>query len=256
MAKCAFAVGAHPDDVEFFMSGTLMLLGRVGYELHIMTIANGSAGSMDHGPEEIARIRAAEAEAAAASIGATYHAGLVDDLAIFYDQALLARVAAVMREVAPEILLVHSPADYMEDHQNAARLAVGAAFVRAIPNFATDPPVPSVGQDVTVYHAQPHGNRDPLRQLVRPEIFVDISDVMTEKRAMLACHASQKEWLDATQGMDAYLDTMADLLREVGEMSGRFTYAEGWRRHLHLGFCSEDADPLSEALGTLAWVGG
>jgi LmbE family N-acetylglucosaminyl deacetylase len=137
----------------------------------------------------------------------------------------------------------------MEDHQNAARLAVGGAFVRAIPNFATDPQVPPVGQDVTVYHAQPHGNRDPLRQLVRPEIFVDISDVMTEKRAMLACHASQKAWLDATQGMDAYLDTMADLSREVGEMSGRFAYAEGWRRHLHLGFCSESADPLSRALG-------
>ena len=28
-----------------------------------------------------------------------------------------------------------------------------------------------------------------------------------------------------------------------------FEYAEGWRRHLHLGFCPEDADPLADALG-------
>ena len=34
-------------------------------------------------------------------------------------------------------------------------------------------------------------------------------------------------------------------------MSGRFEYAEGWRKHLHLGFCSADADPLAAALGDL-----
>ncbi len=252
MTKCALAVGAHPDDVEFLMSGTLMLLGQAGYELHIMTVANGSAGSMEHGPEAIARIRREEARAAAASIGATYHPGLVDDLAIFYEPVLVARVAAVMREVAPEILLVHSPVDYMEDHQNAGRLAVTGVFVRSIPNFTTEPPRPPTRQDVTVYHAQPHGNRDPLRRLVVPELFVDITAVMDRKRAMLAHHASQKAWLDATQGMDSYLDTMTELNCEVGGLSGRFTYAEGWRRHLHIGFCAEDADPLSEALGGLA----
>jgi hypothetical protein len=37
--------------------------------------------------------------------------------------------------------------------------------------------------------------------------------------------------------------------REVGALSGCFTHAEGWRRHLHYGFCAENADPLKEALG-------
>jgi LmbE family N-acetylglucosaminyl deacetylase len=253
MTKRAFAVAAHPDDVEFLMSGTLMLLGQAGYELHIMTVANGSCGTMELSPEEIVRVRREEARAAANSIGATYHEGLVDDLAIFYERSLLARVAAVMREVAPEILLVQSPSDYMEDHQNAARLAVTAAFARGMPNFPTDPPLPPTDQDVTVYHAQPHGNRDPLRRLVTPEIYVDISGLMFEKRAMLAYHKSQKLWLDRTQGMDSYLDAMADICREIGELSGRFAYAEGWRRRLHLGFCAADADPLLEALGDRAW---
>jgi LmbE family N-acetylglucosaminyl deacetylase len=31
--KVALAVGAHPDDVEFLMAGTLALLGDAGYEL-------------------------------------------------------------------------------------------------------------------------------------------------------------------------------------------------------------------------------
>jgi LmbE family N-acetylglucosaminyl deacetylase len=249
MNRRVFAVAAHPDDIEFLMAGTLILLRRAGYELHYMNIANGSCGSAQHTREEIIRIRRGEARAAAASIGAVYHESLVDDFEIFYEKPLLARMGAVVREVAPEILLVQSPSDYMEDHQNAARLAVSAAFCRSMRNFPTSPPQAPVEQEVTVYHAQPHGNRDPLRQPVQPEIYVDVSEVVGQKRAMLAYHQSQKAWLDRTQGMDSYLDAMEDFCCEVGALSGRFKYAEGWRRRLHLGFCAEGADPLSGALG-------
>jgi LmbE family N-acetylglucosaminyl deacetylase len=248
MPKRVFAVAAHPDDIEFHMAGTLMLLGQAGYELHYMNIANGSCGTTQYTREEIIRIRREEARTAARAIGAIYHESLVDDLEIYYEKRLLARVSAAMREVAPEIVLTHSPADYMEDHQNAARLAVSAAFCRGMPNFPTDPARPPVGGEVTVYHAQPHGNLDPLRQLIRPELFVDITSVLKIKRSMLACHRSQKDWLDQSQGMDSYLVTMTENSRAVGMLSGRFEYAEGWRRRLHLGFCAEDADPLTEAL--------
>jgi hypothetical protein len=35
----------------------------------------------------------------------------------------------------------------------------------------------------------------------------------------------------------------------VGRLSKKFRYAEGWRRHLHYGYCAPDADPLADALG-------
>ncbi len=231
------------------MAGTLMRLGAAGYELHYLNIANGCCGSMETDRETTARIRAEEARRAAESIGAVFHPSLVNDLEIFYDQPTLARLAAIVREVAPTIVLTHAPADYMEDHTNACRLAVSAAFVRGMPNFATDPPRPHVAGELTVYHAQPHGNHDPLGNRVTPGLFVDIGDVIEHKAAMLACHASQKAWLDTTQGLDSYLQTMKDLSAEVGQMSGRYRYAEGWRRRLHLGFCGADADPLRKALG-------
>jgi len=41
---------------------------------------------------------------------------------------------------------------------------------------------------------------------------------------------------------------MQDLDRQLGTISGKFEYAEGWRKHSHLGFCEPNADPLSEAL--------
>ncbi|NQU39714.1 MAG: PIG-L family deacetylase [Lentisphaerae bacterium] len=250
MTKRAFAIAAHPDDVEFTMAGTLMLLKEAGYEIHLMHIANGSCGSLEHPPQDIARIRTAEGQAAAALIGAIHHLPLVNDIDIMYDKPLLARVAAVMREVAPEILLTQAPQDYMEDHMIVSRLAVTAAFCRGMPNYPTDPARDPVAQPVTIYHAQPHGNRDPLGQLVIPSHSVDISSVIDRKREMLACHQSQKLWLDQTQGMDSYLNTMCDFAAEVGTLTGPFDYAEGFRRHMHYGLCAESADPLTAALGS------
>lgn len=248
MTKTAFAIAAHPDDVEFFMSGTLMLLAGGGYEIHYLNIADGCCGSTRHSREEIARIRRAEAIDAAASIGAVFHESITADAEIFYDKPTLAKVASVVREVAPEIVLTHPPADYMEDHTNACRLAVSAAFCRGMPNFPVDPPREAVSGKVTVYHCQPYGNRDPLGNIVRPGMFVDVAGLIDRKVDMLSRHKSQRDWLDESQGLDSYLETMKDLCREVGRMSGRFDYAEGWRRHLHLGFCDPDDDPLRDAL--------
>jgi N-acetylglucosamine malate deacetylase 1 len=251
--KRVLACVAHPDDIEFFMAGTLILLGRAGYEMHYMSIANGSCGSQQTAREETAIIRRREGIAAAELIGAEFHPSLVDDMEILYELPTLARLAAVMREVAPEILLVHPPADYMEDHMNACRLAVTAAFTREMPNFPTNPPRPIVSQPVTIYHSQPNGNRDPLGAVVRPNQYVDITSVIDQKSAMLACHESQGGWLATTQGHSSYIKSMQAMSREVGTLSGRFEYAEGWRRHLHLGFCSAEADPLSAALGELVY---
>ena len=253
MSKRAFALVAHPDDIEFTMAGTLILLGRAGYELHYMTVASGCCGSMETDTATTAATRRAEAQAAAASIQAIYHESLADDLEIFYDRPTLRRMASIMREVAPEILLVQSPQDYMEDHMVASRLAVTAAFTRCIPNYPVDPPRGAVEQDVTVYHAQPHGNVGPLCEPIVPHIYIDITSVIDDKSNMLAQHASQKKWLDETQGMDSYLRTMRDMSRSMGQMSGRCEYAEGWRRHLHFGFCDEDADPLCDALADLVY---
>ena len=253
--RVALAIAAHPDDIEFMMGGTLLLLGQAGYELHYMNVANGSMGTATHTREDIIRLRTEEAREAAGILGATFHEPLVDDLDIYYDRDLPKQVGAVVRETKPGILLVQSPQDYMEDHINACRLAVSAAFFRSMRNFITEPPHPPIGDEVTVYHALPWGLRDPLRRRIWPGQYVDVSSVMATKREALACHKTQKEWLDASQGLDSYLITMEEMSAEVGGMAKKdgapadaFTCAEGWRRHSHLGFCAEDADPLTDAL--------
>ena len=137
----------------------------------------------------------------------------------------------------------------MEDHTNTCRLAVTAAFTQGMRNFKTTPSRPAVYADVTVYHAMPHGLQDGLRRRIIPGAFVNTCSVQEVKSAALAAHKSQKEWLDASQGLGSYLQIMDELSLAVGEMSHLFRHAEGWRRHLHLGFSAFDSDPLQEALG-------
>jgi len=248
-AKVAMAIGAHPDDIEFMMAGTLVLLKRAGYATHYMSLANGSCGSAVHSAAKLRPMRRREGRAAARVLGAIFHESLVDDLEIYYERTTLRRLAAVIRAVNPSVLLVPSPQDYMEDHTNACRLAVTAAFVHAMPNFATTPARKPVAGEVTIYHAMPHGLRDPLRRRVIPGAFVNTTSVHEEKKAALAEHKSQQHWLDASQKMNQYVRTMEGFMRELGRMSRCFKLAEGWRRHLHYGFCGENADPLRDALG-------
>lgn len=131
---------------------------------------------------------------------------------------------------------------------NTCRLAVTAAFARGMPNFNTIPRRAHFDADVAVYHAMPHGLQDGLRQAIVPEFFVNTGLVQQIKREALACHRSQKDWLDVSQGMGSYVAAMDDMSRAVGRMSRCFNHAEGWRRHSHLGFGSENLDPLKDAV--------
>lgn len=113
------------------------------------------------------------------------------------------------------------------------------------------PPPPSddiYPEDVFIYHSIPHGLCDPLRIPAPVESFVDTSSVFATQREALAAHASQRDWLDKSQGADSYLKVLDEISLKVGRLSGRFRQAEGWRRHLHLGFSARDEDPLSTIL--------
>jgi LmbE family N-acetylglucosaminyl deacetylase len=249
-----FIISCHPDDAELMMAGTALLLRRAGCRIHYINVANGCAGSTELTPAETAAVRKKEAMKAAALLGAEFHESLVDDLEVFYAQDLIRRLTALVRQTKPDIVLTQSMEDYMEDHMNTARVAVTATFMRGVPNYRSVPDEAAVLDDVMLYHATPHILTDMMRRPIVPEMYVDISDVIDEKEKMLACHASQKEWLDKTQGFDSYLKTMREAALAVGRMSGRYRLAEGWRRHSHVGFSRQDGNPVADLLKDLCFV--
>jgi LmbE family N-acetylglucosaminyl deacetylase len=167
-------------------------------------------------------------------------------LEIFYTDANLRRLAAIIREVKPLVLLTHSPSDYMEDHMITCRLAVTAAFAKGMPNYNTIPETAPQETDCTIYHALPHTLKDQLCNPVIANSFVNTSSVFDQKVKALSAHESQQSWLDVSQKMSSYIQQMEHISLAVGKMSGAFKHAEGWRKHLHFGYCSENADPLTE----------
>jgi len=81
----ALFIGAHPDDIEFYMAGTLLLLAEAGFQIHYMTLASGSCGSLKFSADRTRSIRRQEAKRAAKVLGATFRPSLVDDLEVLYD---------------------------------------------------------------------------------------------------------------------------------------------------------------------------
>ncbi|WP_018617324.1 PIG-L deacetylase family protein [Segetibacter koreensis] len=244
--KTAIAIAAHPDDIEFMMAGTLLLLKKRGYEIHYFNLASGNVGTTEHDSETIKKMRLEEAKRAAEILGAHFHPPFCNDIEIFYDEKTLRQLASIIREVKPKIVLTHSPVDYMEDHVNTSRVAVTASFARGMRNFHTIPEQVADNYDCTLYHALPHGLRDPLRKTITAGAFVNTTSVHQQKLEALKAHQSQQNWLDVSQKLNSYLQTMEDVSLKVGQMSKKFKHAEGWRRHLHYGFCGPNDDPLKE----------
>ena len=245
----ALAIFAHPDDIEFVAAGTMLRLRDRGWQMHYCNVANGCCGSTTTNREQTAAIRLKESQRSAKLLGASFYPPICNDLEIFYNASNLAQIASVVRQAKPSIILTHAPIDYMEDHMETCRLAVTAAFAKGIPNFVTAPPCDTFDSEVAIYHAQPHGNRTPVNELVIPSFAINIDSVIDRKLEMLECHESQQGWLQTTQKMNSYLQTMLDLGKETASLAKlSCQYAEGWHRHLHLGFSSPDFDPLREVL--------
>jgi LmbE family N-acetylglucosaminyl deacetylase len=249
MKPVALSILAHPDDAEFLCAGTLVRLGQLGWEVHIASMTPGDKGSMVHAPEEIARIRRAEGAAAAGLIGAAYHCLEERDLLIFYNERPLESITRLLRTVRPRVVLTHSPADYMIDHEMTSQLVRAAVFGAGIPNFFGDRGQPTpLGMIPHLYYCDPIEGKDPLGRPVEPTFRIDISSVIETKAAMLAAHASQREWLLKHHGMDQYLKAMRDWSSHQGQSAG-VAYAEGFRQHLGHSYPQDNL--LGQVLGTV-----
>ncbi|MEM9586158.1 MAG: PIG-L family deacetylase [Planctomycetota bacterium] len=242
------AICAHPDDIEFYFAGAMLQLSKRGWDLHYMNLCDGSRGSTTMDQATCAATRLREAKNACRVLGAQHYDPIFPDMEAVYTTENLKKVAAVIRQCRATIVLTHSPQDYMEDHEVACKLATMAAFCHGMPNLESIPPQPVYMDPVTVYHAQPVGGTNGVGEIVRPHFFVDEADVLEAKIQALACHESQKQWLDESQGLDSYLATAREISTQMGKMSGKFEFAEGWRRHQHWGLCGPDDDPMVHAL--------
>ncbi|HEX6985816.1 MAG TPA: PIG-L family deacetylase [Planctomycetaceae bacterium] len=241
------ALHAHPDDIELQCAGTLLLLKRRGCEIVLATMTAGDKGSAELGPEEIAAVRRAEAAKSAALLGAGYVCLGFRDLEICFDNEARRVVIETIRKTRPDIVLTAPPVDYMADHEETSRLVRDACFTAAVPNYATRQwdPAPPTTHIPHLYYVDPIGGIGYYGEPIEPQFVVDVSEVFERKLEMLACHASQREWLRRQHGIDEYLDGCRRFGAERGRAIGA-AYGEGFRQHAGHPFPSDDL--LSELL--------
>ncbi len=138
----ALAVGAHPDDIEFECGGTLAKWGAAGAAIHLLICTDGSKGTWDVDADTdvlIARRQAEQREAARRihPDAQVHFLGEVDgELANTVE--LRGRVARVIRETTPDIVLGHDPWRRWRmhpDHRNAGFLTVDAVVAARDPHY-------------------------------------------------------------------------------------------------------------------------
>jgi len=248
----ALALMAHPDDIEITCAGTLILLKRAGWEVHLATMTAGDLGSMKHSRAAIAKIRRKEAAASAKLLGSGYTCLGFDDLTIAYGEEPKRVVTGLLRSVQPDLMILHSLDCYMADHTESARIAREAAFASTIPNWKASfngKPTRPCGKMPAILYADPIDQIDHLGRPVPARYVVDITPVIDLKERMLASHDSQRSWLREQHGEDEYLHWMrrvgARRAADFGKESVK--YAEGFLPHLGHGFPHEDL--LTPALG-------
>lgn len=226
------AIHAHPDDIEITCAGTLALLKQKGCPIVMITMTPGDKGSAVLGAEEIAAVRRAEARKAADMLGSEYMCLEFRDLTIQVDKESQQRVTEAVRRARPDIVITAPPIDYMSDHEVTSRLVRDACFNASVPNYATEQwdPAPRLKKIPALYYVDPPEGIDWFGQRVPHDFIVDTAATFQLKIDMLACHASQREWLREQHGMDEYLDACRRWSQKRGSEIGA-EHGEGFHQH-------------------------
>jgi LmbE family N-acetylglucosaminyl deacetylase len=239
------AIHAHPDDIETLAAGALARLASLGHRIVIATATAGEGGTLETGPEETARIRKAEAAAAAAIIGAEYRCAGLPDLGVFNDDSGRRRITELVRAAAPDIVIAASPQDYHPDHEATSLLARDACFAASVPNYRTGEAAP-LSHIPHLYFADPIGGRDREGVRVKPDFGVDIEGFVDTKRRMLMAHESQVAWVARQHGVADFAASMVAWAERRGRDFG-VRYAEGFRHYRHQPYPRDPA--LQQLLG-------
>ncbi len=223
-------IHAHPDDAEILAGGTLALMAECGRQITIVTMTAGDCGSATIDARELAVIRANEARASAALIGAAYRCAGFEDLAIFNDDPSRRRITGLLRDLQPDVVLTSAPSDYHCDHEATSQLVRDACFAASVPNYATPGGYKPLEAIPHLYYMDAIDLLDRNGRPILPDFTVDVSSSFATKQAMLAKHASQRAWLQAQHGMDDYLKQMEEWTRERGRQAG-VALGEGFRQY-------------------------
>ncbi len=173
------AIAAHPDDVELSAGGTLIKLARMGYQIGVLDLTRGEAGT--RGTPEV---RAQEAACAAAELGLAVRENLdLGDAHLWLSEESRTKMVRALRRLRPRIVFTQHWEDPHPDHAHTSQLVREAAHLAGLAKYDA-----AAGQErwrpaCVAYFLFP--------RTVVPTFIVDISETAARKWAAIRCYASQ-----------------------------------------------------------------
>ncbi|MFO0783675.1 MAG: PIG-L family deacetylase [Phycisphaerales bacterium] len=188
-------IGAHPDDQELGMGGTIARLVQQGHRVMLLDLTNGEPT-----PHGSVPVRAAEAARAAAALGAERTTLDLPNRSVQNTLEARRKVAAVIRTFQAQVLFMSHPDDAHPDHVAGAAIVRDARFEAKLTQ--TDLPGQPIYPMWLYHYYATH-----LRTVPQPQFIFDTSGFHAQKRAAILAYESQfvvnqrnrrvVEWLDA-----------------------------------------------------------
>jgi 4-oxalomesaconate hydratase len=189
MSRKMMVIGAHSADFVWRAGGAIAVTAAAGGTAQVLALSYGERGESGElwkeagmTVERVKEVRHAEAERAAAHLGAAFESLDLGDYPLVVDRDGLTRIAERIRAFAPDVLLTHTDRDpFNPDHaeafcavEKARALAAGAGTASAF-GGPFQPP------ELLLF--EPH---QPELCNFTPTVFVDITPVIEQKRAAMA----------------------------------------------------------------------
>lgn len=173
------AVGAHPDDCEIFMGGTLIRLGRMGYRVVVCDLTRGEAGTYGSG-----ETRQAEIERSNGVLGLDGRITLdLGDGRLEDNEANRLALIQVIREFSPRIVFTFDERFTRHpDHLACSRICKKSAFLSGLEKFNAP--------------GKAHRPKAVLRfpELIlaqKPDFVIDVTEFWAERIEAVRCFQSQ-----------------------------------------------------------------
>ena len=186
--QVVLALGAHPDDIEIGMGGTVAKLVGMGYNVKLVVATLPNFVKTDTKEE-----RKKESTMSAKVMGCKTPEFL--DLGpeeITFNRKFVTQINEIVRNCEPDAIFTQWIGDTHQDHQALTKAVIAAA--RDSNNvFMYETTIPG-GISETAF---------------RPQLYVDVTETLDSKRNALDCFDSQKIrcghlWVDAIVGRCAY----------------------------------------------------
>ena len=174
----AMAFGAHPDDCELSMGGTLAVLKSLSYKVGICDLSVGELGTYGSDQERKKELKKA-AEILSLDIRVTLD---LPDGKITNDEESRMKVVEVIRRYSPRMVFSFVSETRHPDHHQAGELVKECMFLAGLEKIKTSFPA----------HRPAVLFRFPeLIPWKKPDFIVDISSFWDKKMAVLKCYQSQ-----------------------------------------------------------------